>query len=289
MLPQLVSDPTWDDVGDWLATDGARIAGIIVTAIVVDFALHRIVPQAMRLAVERRLTEMPGDEVGQRVHTLSSVFTGTGRVIIALIALLTMLPLAGINIGPLLAGAGITGLAIALGAQALVRDTINGVFLLVEDQYRKGDVIRIADVTGTVEEITLRRTLLRDQDGVLHSVPNGAVSVVSNYTRDFARVNVEVRVSYGEDLSRVSDIIDAAGRALADEPQFRALISEAPRTARIESIGDTGVVITVSALTRPSARWEVSAELRRRLADAFVAEGVRVPFPPHAVVFGEGG
>jgi small conductance mechanosensitive channel len=289
MLPQLVSDPTWDDVADWLAGDGARIAGIIVTALIIDFALHRIVPQALRLAVEGSMKEVPGDEVGQRVQTLSSVFTGTGRVIITLVALLTMLPLAGISIGPLLAGAGITGLAIALGAQALVRDTINGVFLLAEDQYRRGDVVRIAEVTGTVEEITLRRTLLRDQDGVLHSVPNGAVGVVSNYTRDFARVNVEVRVSYGEDLSRVTGIIDGAGRALSEDPQYAALISEAPRTARVESVGDGGVVITVSGLTRPSARWEVAGELRRRLADAFVAEGVRVPFPPNAVVASEEG
>jgi len=287
MLPHLVSDPTWDDVGDWLAGDGARIAGIIVAALIIDFALHRIVPQALRLAVERRLAEMPGDEVGQRVQTLSSVFTGTGRAIIALVALLTMLPLAGINIGPLLAGAGITGLAIALGAQALVRDTINGVFLLVEDQYRRGDVVRIAEVTGTVEEITLRRTLLRDQDGVLHSVPNGTVSVVSNFTRDFARVNIEVRVSYGEDLTRVAGIIDGVGKALAEDAKYRALISEAPRTARVESVGDAGVVITVSALTRPAARWEVAGELRLRLADAFVAEGVRVPFPPQAIVSGE--
>jgi small conductance mechanosensitive channel len=287
MLPQLVSDPTWDDVGDWLAGDGARIAGIIVTALLVDFALHRIVPQALRLAVARQMRDLPEEEARQRARTLASVFTGTGRVIIVLVAFLTLLPLAGISIGPLLAGAGITGLAIALGAQALVRDTINGVFLLAEDQYRKGDVVRIADVTGTVEEITLRRTLLRDQDGVLHSVPNGTVSVVSNYTRDFARVNVEVRVSYGEDLSRVAAVIDGVGRALAEEGQYRELISEAPRTARIESVGDAGVVITVSALTRPSARWDVAAELRRRLADAFVAEGVRVPFPPQAIVTGE--
>src|SRR3970282_1876949 len=102
---------------------------------------------------------------------------------------------------------GITGLALALGAQALVRDTINGMFILFEDQYRKGDVVRIADITGAVEEITLRRTLVRDQDGVLHSVPNGSISVVSNFTRDYAQVNLEVRVAYGEDLSRVAEVM----------------------------------------------------------------------------------
>ena len=284
MLPYLVGAPDWDDVSDWLAGDGARILAIIGVAIVIDFALHRIVPHALRVAVERQMKGAPEEEVGQRVRTLASVFTGTGRVIIALVAVLTLLPLAGINITAVVAGFGITGLALALGAQALVRDTINGVFLLVEDQYRKGDVVRIADVTGAVEEMTLRRTLIRDEDGVLHSIPNGAISVVSNYTLDYARVNLEVRVAYGEDLSRVAEVIDGVGRELAADARYQPLISEAPRTARVESVGDTGVVITVSSLTRPGARWEVAGELRRRLVDAFVTEGVRVPFPPHVVV-----
>ena len=229
------------------------------------------------------MKDVPEEEVEQRVRTLASVFTGSGRLILLLVALLTLLPLAGINIAAVVTGFGITGLALALGAQALVRDGINGVFLLVEDQYRKGDVVGIANVTGTVEEMTLRRTLIRDEDGVLHSIPNGAISVVSNYTRDFARVNLEVRVAYGEDLSRVAAIIDGVGRELAAEPRYKPLVSEAPRTARVESFGDAGVAVIVSALTRPAARWDVAAELRRRLVDAFVAEGVRVPFPPHVV------
>jgi len=284
MLPYLVGVPDWDDISDWLAEDGARILAIIAVAIAIDFALHRIIPRALRIAVERQMKDVPEEEVEQRVHTLASVFTGSGRFIILLVALLTLLPLAGINITAVVTGFGITGLALALGAQALVRDAINGVFLLVEDQYRKGDVVRISNVTGAVEEMTLRRTLIRDEDGVLHSIPNGAISVVANYTRDFARVNLEVRVAYGEDLSRVATIIDGVGRELAAEPRYKPLISEAPKTARIESVGDAGVAITVSSLTRPGARWDVASELRRRLADAFVAEGVCVPFPPHVVV-----
>ena len=283
MLPYLVGAPDWDDISDWLAEDGARILAIIAVAIAIDFALHRIIPHALRVAVERQMKAAPEEEIEQRVRTLASVFTGSGRFIILLVALLTLLPLAGINITAVITGFGITGLALALGAQALVRDAINGVFLLVEDQYRKGDVVRISNVTGAVEEMTLRRTLIRDEDGVLHSIPNGAISVVANYTRDFARVNLEVRVAYGEDLSRVAAIIDGVGREMAAEPRYKPLISEAPRTARIDSIGDAGVTVIVSGLTRPAARWDVASELRRRLVDAFVAEGVRVPFPPHVV------
>jgi small conductance mechanosensitive channel len=283
MLPYLVGVPKWDDISDWLAGDGARILAVIAVALVVDLALHRIIPRALRIAVERQMKDVSAEEVEQRVHTLASVFTGTGRAIIALVALLTLLPLAGINITAVVTGFGITGLALALGAQGLVRDAINGIFLLVEDQYRRGDVVRISEVTGAVEEITLRRTLIRDEDGVLHSVPNGAISVVSNFTRDFARVNLEVRVAYGEDLSRVVAIIDRVGRELAAEPGYQPLISETPTSGRIQSVGDAGIAIMVSSLTRPAARWDVTAELRRRLADAFVAEGVRVPFPPHVV------
>jgi len=282
MLPHLVGAPTWDDVSDWLAGDGARILGVVVVALLIDLAIHRIVPHALQLAIERQMRDASPEEVEQRSRTLSSVFTGTGRAIITVIALLTLLPLAGVNITAIVTGFGITGLALALGAQALVRDTINGTFLLVEDQYRKGDVVRIAEITGAVEEITLRRTLIRD--GVLPSIPNGTISVVSNFTRDYAQVNLEVRVAYGEDLSRVAAVIDRVGRELAADAHYKPLISEAPRTARVESVGDAGVAVTVSARTRPTARWEVAAELRRRLADAFVAEGVRVPFPPHVVV-----
>ena len=284
MLPHLVSAPDWDDVSDWLAGDGARILGVVAVALLIDLAIHRIVPHALRLAIERQMSDASPEEVDQRSRTLSSVFTGTGRAIISVIALLTLLPLAGVNITAIVTGFGITGLALALGAQALVRDTINGTFLLVEDQYRKGDVVRIAEITGAVEEITLRRTLIRDQDGVLHSIPNGTISVVSNFTRDYAQVNLEVRVAYGEDLSRVAEVIDRVGRELASDDRYKPLISEAPRTARVESVGDAGVALTVSSRTKPVARWEVAAELRRRLVDAFVTEGVRVPFPPHVVV-----
>src|SRR3970040_1191232 len=250
MLPYLVTAPGWDDVSDWLAGDGARILGVVAVALLIDLAIHRIVPHALRLAIERQMRDASPDEIDQRSRTLSSVFTGTGRALISVIALLTLLPLAGVNITAIVTGFGITGLALALGAQALVRDTINGPFLLVEDQYRKGDVVRISEHTGAVEEITLRRTLIRDQDGVLHSIPNGTISVVSNFTRDYAQVNLEVRVAYGEDLSRVAEIIDGVGRDLAADATYGDLISEAPRTARVEQGGDAGGAVTVSGLTR---------------------------------------
>jgi small conductance mechanosensitive channel len=176
-------------------------------------------------------------------------------------------------------GLGIAGLAIALGTQALVKDAISGIFLLAEDQYRRGDFIRIADVSGTVEDLTLRRTIIRDQDGVVHSVPNGSITVVSNYTRDFALVNVPVRVAYGEDLARVESVAAGVGREIANSPRFKGSVVDMPRVTAVESVEGGAVILTVATRTQPAVRWDVAAELRRRLADAFVSAGIKVPFP----------
>jgi len=277
----LIAD--WDQVADWLSTSGLRIVFIAALLAGAYLLFRAVFPGLLRAAVLRGVPERD-EEMRKRVDTLVAVGDRTVALVAFVLAVITILPETGVNITAILTGFGITGLALALGAQTLVRDAINGVFLLAENQYRKGDVVRVADVLGTVEDLTLRRTLIRDEDGVLHSVPNGSISVVSNYTRDFALVNLEVRVAYGEDLSRVSAIIDRVGKEMAAEPHFKRLITEAARANRLESIGDLGVSLRVSARTRPGARWEVAAELRRRLADALVAEGVRVPFPPQAMV-----
>ena len=283
-MPFLIAD--WDEIENWLEHSGKEILIIAALAAGAYLLFRALFPRLLRAAILRGVAR-PDEETQKRIDTLVAVAERTAGLVAFVLAIITILPEAGVNITAIVAGFGITGLAVALGAQALVRDAINGVFLLAENQFRKGDVIRVADLTGTVEEITLRRTVIRDEDGVVHSIPNGAISVVSNYTRDYAQVNLEVRVAYGEDLSKVTQVIDRVGRELAADARFAALMSEAPKAARIESVGDTGVIITVSARTRPSARWDMAAELRRRLADAFVAEGVRVPFPPHVVASGQ--
>jgi small conductance mechanosensitive channel len=214
----------------------------------------------------------------KRADTIIGVVDRTAGIGVLLIGAITIMREVGVDITAIVTGLGITGLALALGAQALVRDGINGIFLLAEDQYRRGDVIKIADVTGTVEDISLRRTIIRDEDGVVHSVPNGSIGVVSNYTRDYAQVNVPVRVSYGENLERVRRVAEAVGRELASDAHFGGLITEAPTLKAVESVGDEGVSVTVTARTRPAARWEVAGELRRRLAEAFLREGVQVPY-----------
>jgi small conductance mechanosensitive channel len=271
MLPLLALD--WNNVQD----DGPRILLIIAVLLAAYVILRVLFPRVARAAILRG-SSAPDDEMDRRADTIIHVVQRTAAVVLLVIGVITILDDLGVDITAIVTGLGIAGLALALGTQALVRDTINGIFLLAEDQYRTGDVVRIADVTGTVESITLRRTTLRDDDGVVHIVPNGAISVVSNYTRDFAVVNITVQVAYGEDLSHVNAVIEEVGKEMAADPQYRDSIIEPPRPGRLESIGDSGVTVTVTARAKPSARWELAAELRRRLMEAFLHDGIHVPF-----------
>src|SRR5512134_2064874 len=271
LLPFLTS--TWDQI-----EDKAPDVAFIIVVLLVAYAIFRtIFPRVARTAMMRG-AHPPDEEMAKRADTIVGVVHRTAGIGVILIGAITIMREMGVDITAIVTGLGITGLALALGAQALVRDGINGIFLLAEDQYRRGDVIKIADVTGTVEDISLRRTIIRDEDGVVHSVPNGSIGVVSNYTRDFAQVNVPVRVSYGEDLERVRGIVETVGRELAADARFGSLITEKPALRAVESVGEDGVKVTVTARTRPTARWEVAAELRRRLAEAFLREGVKVPY-----------
>ncbi len=267
----------WDKFQDWLTRTGADILIIVLIFLAIGVVFRAVFPRLMRAAILRGASA-PDEEMEKRANTIIDVIDRSAGLAVLVIAAITILHEVDVNITAIVTGLGITGLALALGAQALVRDGINGIFLLAEDQYRTGDVVRIADVTGTVETITLRRTIIRDDDGVVHSVPNGSINVVSNYTRDYARVNLQVHVAYGEDLSRVKAVVERVGREMIGDEQYGPLITDPPNANRIESVGENGVALTVSALTRPSARWDVAAELRRRLMEAFVAEEIRVPF-----------
>jgi moderate conductance mechanosensitive channel len=280
MQRPLTAIPTlsvWSDIEDWLDDSGPDILVTIAALAIAYFIFRRVFPPIARAAMIRGAH--PADaEIERRADTIVAVIVRTAAIVFIIVGTVTVLAEFGVNITAIVTGLGIAGLAIALGTQTLVKDAINGIFLLAEDQYRRGDYIKIADVAGTVEDITLRRTIIRDQDGVVHSVPNGSINVVSNYTRDYAQVNVPVRVAYGEDLSRVESVVNRVGKDLANSPEFSDSIVDMPRVWAVESVGDGAVTVTVTARARPAARWEIAGELRRRLAEAFVTDGIRVPF-----------
>jgi len=192
----------------------------------------------------------------------------------------------GIPIAPVLAGFGIAGIALGFGAQYLIRDLIAGIFIILENQYRVGDVARVADIGGLVEDITLRKTVLRDLDGIVHHVPNGEIRVASNFTRGFSRVNLNVSVGYGTDLDHAISVINRVGKELAEDDKWREIIKSPPQVLRVDNLGDSGIDIKILGDVEPIRQWDVMGELRLRLKKAFDAEGIEIPWPHTKVYFG---
>lgn len=276
MLPLLRSD--WAKFEDWFDDHGSDILVILGFVLIAYVLFKAVFPRVARAAMMRS-AHPPDAEMEARADTIIAVVDRTARVALVFVALITLLPEFGVNITAIVTGLGISGLALALGSQQLVRDGINGMFLLAEDQYRTGDVVTIAGVTGTVETITLRRTVLRDDDGVVHSVPNGSITVVANHTRDYAQVNVDVRVSVGQDLAKVREVIEDVRREIEADPEAKSIFLDGPRMLRVEDVGENGVTIRVTARTKPTARWDAAGELRSRLSNAFTAVDIKVPYP----------
>ena len=263
---------------DWFRVHGPVVFWTVVIALVAVFVVRRMVPHAIRPAVTREMAGRPAEEAERRVETLTNVVVRTANAIIFSLAVITLLPELGINIGPLIAGVSITSIAIGFGAQSLVKDTLNGLFILVENQYATGDVVNIAGVTGTVEDVSLRRTLVRDVDGVIHHVPNGAIIVSANYTRDYSKVRVTVPVATTSDLSKVREIADRVGDELSADPAYRDMIVVAPKYLRVDNIDMMGVAVQVNGTVKPGKQWEVAGVLRGRLLEAFQQAGIKTPW-----------
>jgi small conductance mechanosensitive channel len=196
------------------------------------------------------------------------------------------LPEFGVNITSLIAAIGIGGLAFAFAAQSLIRDFIAGFFILLEDHYGIGDVVSIAGVAGVVEDITLRRTVLRDLDANVHSVPNGKIELSTNMTKKYSRVNLNVSVGYGEDLKHVIDIANKVCQKMAKDPQWKDDFITTPSVLRVDNLGDSGIEIKILGDTKPAKQWAIMGELRLRLKDEFDREGIEIPWPHTKVYFG---
>jgi moderate conductance mechanosensitive channel len=220
----------------------------------------------------------------QREDTLIGTIGAGVRVSIWILTALLLLSEIGLDIAPLLAGAGIAGVALGFGAQSIVKDFLAGLFILTENQYRVGDVIQInRDVSGTVERISLRATTLRDIDGMVHVIPNGNIEIATNMTMEFAKVNLDIGVGYDTDIDKLEKIINQVGTKLAVDVDWKDKIKEAPLFVRVTDFGDSAIIIKIIGKTEPKHQWAVTGELRRRLKKAFDKNGIQIPYPQRVI------
>jgi len=282
-IPQL----TWDEVTGWLLGPGMHIMIVLLAAYVITRTLRLLAQQlpAMLVAQEGSLTEIA--ERRKRTETIVRMIRRTITAVVVAVAMLISLRQLGMDITPILTGAGIAGLAVGFGGQHLVRDVISGVFLIVENQVRVGDVAKINGKGGLVEAIRLRTVVLRDLDGTVHVIPNGAIQELSNMTKDFSYYLIDLGVAYKEDVDRVMRVLQQVADELRAAPEYAELILERLEILGVDAFADSAVVIKARIKTVPIKQWVVGRELRRRIKNEFDAKGIEIPFPHVSVNFGE--
>jgi small-conductance mechanosensitive channel len=276
-----------DSIASWLGTHGARVLLIIVGSWVFYKIASLFITRVVRRLVEFRahIDRLPKEDELRRIKSILGILIGALGVAIFAVATFMVLSEFNVNIGPLIASAGVVGIAIGFGAQSLIKDTLNGLFIVLEDQFNPGDVIKIVDVEGQVEDFNMRRTILRDLDGIVHIVPNGLITTVSNFSREWARVNLNVPVDYRTDLDKAIAVINRIGNDLTADPVFGPMLISAPQVLRVENLTDSGIEIKILGDTKPMKQWQVAGELRLRLKKAFDENGIEIPFPQTKLSF----
>jgi small conductance mechanosensitive channel len=254
---------------------------IVIAVFVIILIIVRIVRRRVRRLVERRID----DEkllIKKRTFTFTSVVSNLIIIISAAAALLIIADQVGISVTPLLAGAGVASLVIGFGAQSLIRDIINGIFILLEQWYQINDTVTIGDTTGTVERVNLRTTVIRDLEGTVHFIPNGEITKLSNRTQLWSRAVVEVGVHYSEDTDRVVKVLNEVFDELTADKKYKKSILEKPEIlgdGGVSKLADSSVVFTIICKVRPGRQWTIARQLRKRIKDKFNSAGIEIPYP----------
>ncbi len=277
-LPALLRD--WrEDTMNFLRHDAPKI----VLVLIASYILTRLLRTIARKSAELHVRRLPPGVSVQQFRTVTSVITSVGVFVIVFIAALEVLSLLGLNLGPMLASAGIAGLAIGFGAQTLVHDFINGFFILLENQFAIGDVVETAGKSGVVERMTMRVVVLRDLDGTMHIIPNGEMKVVSNKTRGWSRAVVDIAVPYTEDVDRALAVVRDEAAQFSTDPRWGLQLDGPVEVLGVESMNDNSVVIRTLLKTQPGSQWNVAREFRRRLINRFSRETIERPFQQRRV------
>jgi small conductance mechanosensitive channel len=272
-------------VSSWLTTSGIKIIGILIALIILSQMSKWIVKWLERFIREK--DPLQAVEAKKRAQTLGKILRHALLTVIAFIAVLTILGEVGIQLGPLLATAGIGAVALGFGAQSLVKDVISGFFIILEDQYRIGDAIDVAGVSGLIESVSLRKTVLRDLEGRVHTIPNGEIKKVTNLSKEWSRAVVDIGISYREDIDHIITLLSEIGKELANEEPYKSAILEPMEILGVEQFKESEIIIRMIVKTVPLKQWEVSRELRRRIKNRFDEKGIQIPFPHRLLFWGE--
>ena len=288
-----------EELKDWAVDVPLRIVLIALGTAIVSLLARRAIRVALIRASEVRISDRlaatgdlaRGDQfaaeraatlarAGQRLGALSTVLASAAGFVIWVIGAFLILAELGLNLGPLLAGAGVVGLAIGFGAQSLVRDFLSGIFILIEDQFAVGDIVNLGEAEGTVEEVSLRSTRLRSVDGTVWHVPNGEILRVANMSQHWSRSLLDIEVAYDTDLEKAKAVIKRVADEVAAEDED---VLDEPSVWGVEMLGASGITIRLVVKTTPSEQWRISRALRERIKSAFDAESIEIPFPQQTV------
>jgi small conductance mechanosensitive channel len=266
----------------WITNHGPKILAIIIFALLLKRFGGMFTGKIIRRVIcSDSVKEKESEE--KRENTLIRIFSSFLNVLVWIITVSMILQEIGIAVGPLLAAAGIVGIAFGFGGQYLIRDLITGLFIIMENQYRIGDVVCFDGTCGSVEDISMRMTTLRDLDGVVHHVPHGEIKKVSNLSKYFARINLDISISYNSNLEKVIKVINKVGEALAKDPEWRDDILKTPQFLRINDFAESAIIVKILGETKSLKQWAVTGELRKRLKIAFDKEKIEIPFPQRVV------
>ena len=272
-------------VGDWFVHSGLKVFLIIVLMLIL-FKGSQVVAERLFTTIKRG-RHRDDDEFKKRSDTLSSIVRHVLNVSILLIAVSMILGELGIKIGPIMAAAGVMGLAVGFGAQSLVKDIISGFFIFLEDQIRVGDVVEIAGKAGIVERMNLKMTILRDLSGNVHYVPNGEISVVTNMTKGYSRYVFDIGVAYRENVDEVMEIMKEVDEELRNDPDYKKDILEPLEIFGLDQFGDSALIIKARTTTKPIKQWRVAREFNRRLKKKFDEKDIEIPFPHITLYMGK--
>ena len=296
------------NAADWVVGKPAALIGLILIGLIVRWLLHRVIDRIVRQAASGMLPDrisraVAGGKVGaalnlnedpgytrrvQRAQTMGSLLKSIVSGVVFTVVALMFISELGYDIAPLIAGAGILGVALGFGSQALVKDFLSGIFMIFEDQYGVGDEVDLGEAAGTVEAVSLRVTRLRDVNGTVWYVRNGEILRVGNMSQNWARTVLDIRVAYGEDLAHVQRVLADVAQDLWEDDDFKGRVIEQPSVWGVQELGVDGVVVRLALKTAPLEQWAIAREMRARIKARFDHEGIEMPFPQQVVWMREG-